>query len=71
VTHDIEARDNSLVLLQVSNQNSRGRLEELNDLIDVFVGSDSGKRRFKESPDGKLHHLGRLHGPLEERALAQ
>ena len=37
VTDDIESCHNSLVLLRVADENSRGRLEELHDLIDIFV----------------------------------
>src|SRR5918994_2426961 len=71
MTHDVESCHNSLVLPSVSDENSRGRLEELYDLIDVFVQADRGKWRLEESPDSKLHHLGSLHRSLEECALAQ
>ena len=71
VTDDVETRHDSLVLPRVSDEHGRGRLEELDDLVDVLVRPDGGKRRLEQSPDGKLHHLGSFHGSLEERALRQ
>src|SRR4030095_16602205 len=71
VTDDIEPRDNPLILAAISDENRWGRLEELHDLIDVFIRPDRGKWRLEQSPDGKVHHLGSLHRSLKERALAQ